>query len=288
MRPTRTLVAALTGMLSLAGCVADGTATTISSSVPSSSTTSVSASTLPPVVECPGTGEFEEGRGIADIDGESSDGSDLRRISWETTDRCETFSFDFETSEGAPAISVPDMRIDHLDTFQVIRIRMSIESAIVTDQLVETALVDRLYVVKALDSTMYVDLHLSEPAAARARVESSPARLILDLKPGLVPFKGLSTLGDDIVVVSPARDSEVGLNPLLTGYARTTDDDVLIVVTQDDVVDEANTKSADSSVTWGEFETNVALPNGRVSMFVGQASPEDGSLDGVAFDVNAS
>lgn len=287
MRPTRTLGVALAGMLALAGCVTGGTASTTTSSLPTTSTTSVAASTLPPVVECPGSGEFAEGSGIADIDGESSEDTHLRRISWETSDRCETFAFDFETSEGAPAISVPDMKVDHLDTFQVIRIRMSIDSASVTDQLVETALVDRLYVVRALDGTMFVDLHLKEPAAARARVESSPARLTLDLKPGFVSFKGVSTLGDDVVVVSPARDSEVGPNPLISGYARTPEDEVLIVVSQDEVVDEASATSADSSVTWGEFETNVALPPGEVSMFVGQASPEDGTLHGVAFDLNA-
>jgi hypothetical protein len=287
MRPTRTLGVALAGMLTLAGCVANGTASTTTSSLPTTSTTSVAGSTLPPVVECPGSGEFGEGSGIADIDGESSEDTHLRRISWETSDRCETFAFDFETSEGAPAISVPDMKVDHLDTFQVIRIRMSIDSASITDQLVETALVDRLYVVRALDGTMFVDLHLKEPAAARARVESSPARLTLDLKPGFVSFKGVSTLGDDVVVVSPARDSEVGLNLRIFGYARTPEDEVLIVVSQDDVVDETSATSADSSVTWGEFETNVALPPGEVSMFVGQASREDGTLHGVAFDLSA-
>lgn len=286
MRPTRTLGVALTGVLTLAGCVADGTVATTTSSIPTTSTTTVAGSTLPPVIECPGSGDFEEGSGIADIDGESSDGSHLRRISWETSDRCETFTFDFETSEGAPAISAPAVRVDHLDTFQVIRIRMNIDSAIVTDQLVETALVDRLYVVRALDGTMFVDLHLKEPAAARGRVESSPARLTLDLKPGFVSFDGVTTVGDDVVVVSPARDSEVGLNPLLSGYARTAGNVVLIVVTHDDAVDETSVSTADSSVTWGEFETNVALPSGEVSMFVGQASPENGTLQGVAFDLN--
>jgi hypothetical protein len=288
MRAIRTLGAALAGVMTLAGCVTNGSVATTTSSIPPSTTTSVAGSTLPPVVECPGSGEFQEGSGIADITGEDSDGGHLRRISWETSDRCETFTFEFETSEGAPAISVPAMKVDHLDTFQVIRIRMNIDSATVTDQLVETGLVDRLYVVKALDGTMFVDLHLKEPTAARARVESSPARLTLDLKPGFVGFKGLSTVGDEVVVISPARDSDVGLNPLLSGYARTDEDTVLIVVTQDDVVEETSTTSADSSVTWGEFARNVALPPGEVSMFVGRASPGDGTLQGVAFDLNSS
>jgi hypothetical protein len=84
----------------------------------------VPTSTLPPVVECPGEGEFEEGGGIAEIDATGSDSSTIGRISWETSDRCETLHFDFETSEGAPATTVPAIKVDHLESFQVVRISM--------------------------------------------------------------------------------------------------------------------------------------------------------------------
>jgi hypothetical protein len=285
MRPTHTLGAALTGVVILAGCVAGGTVSTTTSTTRAPTTSSVSASTLPPVVECPGTGEFGEGSGIADIEGESdADSSHLRRISWETSDRCETFIFDFETSEGAPAISVPNVRVDHLDTFQVIRIEMDIDSATLTDQLVETALVDRLYVVKALAGTMFVDLHLKEPAAARARVESAPARLVLDLKPGLVPFAGASIVDDEVVVVSPGV--KTGLAPVtrLQGYSSTTEGEVLVVVTQGDQVLVDRTTPVAESSGWGEFLQDIALDPGEWLTFVGR--PTEDGFSGVQFELS--
>lgn len=285
MRTTRTLVGAtLAWVLTLAGCVAGDTTSTTTSSVPTTSTTSVPTSTLPPVVECPGTGEFEEGSGIAEIEGEGS-GTQLRHISWETSDRCESFSFDFETSEGAPATALPDMRIDHLETFQVIRIRMGIDTASVTDQLVETALVDRLFVVRALDGTMFVDLHLNEPTAARARVESSPARLTLDLRPGFLPFTGQSTVGEEVVVVSPARDSEVGLVTQLQGYARNTEGEVLVVVTRDDEVLIDSTTPVVDSPGWGEFFQEVALTPGETLVFIGR--PIEDGISGIEFNLTS-
>lgn len=282
MRATRTLGAALAAVFTVTGCVAGGDVSTATFPEPGSTTISAVTSTLPPVVECPGTGEFEEGTGIAEFEEEGSDGRHLREISWETSDRCETFNFDFETPEGAPAISVPAVRVDHLDTFQVIRIRMDIDSAIVTDQLVETTLVDRLYVVQALDGATYVDLFLKEPAAARARIESSPARLTVDLKPGFVPFEGVSTVSDDVVLVSPGAGTTVGSVATLQGYARNTDGAVLVVVSRDDQVLVDRTTPVANSSGWGEFLQDIALPPGTWRAFVGRPT-EDGSS---GLDVN--
>ena len=256
---------------------------------PSTTTSSISAtSTVPPVVECPGAGDFGEGGGIATVDGEGTDSSTLGHISWQTNARCESFDFDFETSEGAPATTVPEISIDHLESYQVIRIRMDVGGAVLTDQLVETALVERLYVVNALDGGMFIDLHLSAPAAARARVESSPARLTVDLRPGFVPFTGESAVGDDTVVVSPVTGAAVGSTEF-TGYARVPDGAVTIIVTQgEDVVSEIGTTTADTSVTWGEFTQEAQLPTGTVSVFVGAADVEDGSLQGITLDLAVS
>lgn len=248
------------------------------------------SSTLPPVVECPGSGEFEEGGGIVDVEGESSDGSQLGRISWDTSDRCETFFFVFETSEGAPATSVPDIRIDHLESFQVIRISLGIGGSVLTDQLVETALVDRLYIVRSLDGEMFVDLHLNAPAAARASVSSSPATLAVDLRPGFVEFAGASAIGAETVVVSPPSGATVEATDEITGYSRTADSNLIVIATQNDVVvfQSADTTFAGDAETWGEFRTDLTLPAGDTSVFVGEQSPEDGSFDGVTLDLNVN
>jgi hypothetical protein len=258
--------------------------------VPSSSTSTTAettpTSTLPPVANCPGAGEFGEGRGITEVEDDTADGRNLGEISWEASEPCESFQFLFETSEGAPAITVPDIRIEHLDSFQVLRISLDIDSAVVSDQLVETNLVDRLYVVRALDGAMFVDLHLNSPAAARARVEESPARLTVDLRPGLVEFNGVSSLSRSTVVVAPGAGPELANTTAFSGYVRGLEAEVAVIVTQGNgVTDQTSTIAADHPDTWGEFATELTLPSGEVSVFVGEVDPEDGGLDGVTVDL---
>lgn len=280
----RRLSAALVALV-IAGCTGDGASLSLGTE-PDSTTTSASAtSTLPPVVECPGAGDFGEGGGIADIDGEGSDSNSLGRISWEKSDQCESFVFEFETSQGAPATTVPDISIAHLESFQVIRISLGVSSTVISDQLVETTLVDRLYVVKGLDSGMFVDLHLSAPAAARARVESSPARLTVDLRPGFVDFVGTAVADEHVVVVSPGTGASVDPVTQLMGYAHAVGPSVTFIVTQGGVVvTETSTTAAELSGTWAEFRHELGLPPGNVSVFVGQSDPEIG-LDGVTLDL---
>lgn len=282
---------ALVALSLLWGCSTDGGTVTTTSAPGTTSTTAAPASTLPPVVECPGIGSFAEGRGIANIDGQESDTRRLGRISWDTSDQCETFQFEFETSEGAPATSAPDTRVDHLESFQVIRINLDVDSAVITDQLVETNLVERLYVVRGLSGGMFVDLHLSAPAAVRASSSSSPARLTIDLRPGFVPFSGESTVGEKVVLTSPTSGTDVGAvaTTQFLGYARTFEANVMAIATQDgQVVAETSTTAADYLQTWGEYRFMIGLPPGPVSVFIGETNPVDGSLDGITVDLRAN
>lgn len=279
----------MTALLGLiAGCTATGTGSTVTSSSTTSTTVGTSTTSLPPVVECPGVGEFEEGGSIADIPAQGgSDSRNIGQISWERNDRCETFHFEFMTSEGAPATTAPGLSVDHLGSFQVIRVRLDIETAVVNEQLVDTGLVDRLYVVRSLSGDLFVDLHLSEPAAARASVSSSPARLSLELRPGIVPFTGSSTIGEDLVLTSPAQDEVTGDIQLL-GYARTTNGEVTAVATQDDsVVTEATATTANAAGSWGEFRVGLSLPPGQFAIFIGEESSDDG-LEGVTLDLTVN
>jgi hypothetical protein len=270
-------------------CTGNTTTSTTAATAATNTTIPVPTSTLPPVVECPGEGEFEEGGGIAEFDATGSDSSTIGRVSWERSDRCETFHFDFETSEGAPATTVPAITVDHLESFQVVRVSMDIDASVITDQLVETGLVDRLYVVRALDGSMFVDLHLSEPSAARATILASPARLSIELRPGFVSFVGASTIDDQFVLVSPPDEAEVESPTEILGYSRTDEDTVLVLVTQaGSVVAETETTAPDSSGAWGEFRLSLSLPPGEISVFLGQRSLEDGSLEGINVDLTVS
>lgn len=273
-------------MMVIAACTGGVAETTVPTS---ESTTSAPSSTLPPVVECPGTGEFEEGGGIGALDGLGSDSVRLGRVSWDVSDRCETFAFEFETSEGAPATALPDVEVDHLGSFQVVRVALEIESSVVVDQLVETQLVDRLYVVRSLDGGMFVDLHLSAPAAVRVTALDSPARLSLQLRPGFVPFNGAAVAADDVVVVSPASDGDIPPVVDLAGYVRNERPELAALVTQGgSLVSETSLETAESSGYWGEFRARLTLPPGNVSVFVGETGPDDDDLDGLIIDLEVS
>lgn len=191
------------------------------------------------------------------------------------------------TSEGAPATTAPGLSVDHLESFQVIRVRLGIETTAVTEQLVETGLVDRIYVVRSLSGGLFLDLHLAEPAAARASVSSSPARLTLELRPGFVPFTGTSTVGEDFVVTSPAQ-TEVDGDIQLLGYARTTAGEMTAVATQENsVVAEATATTADATGSWGEFRVGMSLPPGQVSVFIGEERADEG-FQGITLDLTVN
>lgn len=276
-------------MLSIAACTVGGTPTTAGTAPATSTSSAAPTSTFPPIVQCPGVGDFEEGRGITAISGEGSDSRTLGRVSWDTSDQCETFHFAFETSEGAPATMLPDIRVDHLDSFQVVRINMNVQDTVITDQLVETNLVDRLYVVRSLSGSMFVDLHLASPAAVRVAASSSPARLSLDLRPGFVEFSGQSTVGDRIVLTSPLTGAEVGSTVQFLGYSRSLEPELVAIVTQNgEVVARETTTAADYLENWGEYRLQVDLPPGQVSVFLGEESPEDGNLEGITVDLTVN
>lgn len=276
-----TRLLARTALIALIGACTATPAVTTSSSAPT--TTAPSATTTPTLARCSDEFEFNEGGEIAELPQESSDSRTIGAISWETVGDCETFTVAFQTAEGAPATTSPSARVLHLESFQVLRVRLlSVAATIISDQLVETNLVDRIYVVRSLDDGMFLDLHLAAPAQARVETANSPGRLMITLKPGLVPLEGFSTVGERVVVTSPATGLTVDPFLTVTGYSRTFEGNVLLIATAgNDVVVERSTTAADWAETWGEFRATISLPQGPVSLFVGESRAEDGALEGV-------
>lgn len=274
----------LTALLVLVvGC--GGTATPTSSSFPpGTATTSPSSSTTEQqTIGCPQDAEFiDEGR-IARITQPSSDGKSLGLISIQTAEGCERFGFNFETTENAPATTPPSIDSEFLSSGGIVRIQMDIDQTVITDQLVETPLVDRLFVVRSLDGSMFVDLHLARPARARISVTNSPAGMTLELSPRDGELPPPAAISDRIVLISPRSEAVVdGPEVEVAGYARTFEANVLVLATVGGaVVARANTTAADWVTTWGEFATRIELPSGLDDLFVGEESSENGSLTGV-------
>ncbi len=267
----------------LMGC--GGTGATTSTVVPPGTITTVesSSTTISQTIGCPQDAEFiNEGR-IGRITQPTSDSKTLGLISVQVADGCERFGFDFETVENAPATTPPSIDAEFLDGGGIVRVRMDIDQTVITDQLVETPLVDRLFVVRSLDGSMFIDLHLARAARARVSVTNSPAGLTLELSPREGELPTAATLSERVVLISPTNESVVdGPDVEIAGYSRTFEANVLVLATTGgEVAARINTTAADWVTTWGEFEAEIPLESGLYDIFVGEESPDDGSLGGV-------
>jgi hypothetical protein len=259
------------------------TSTTAGPPATSTSTVTQSSSTLPPP-GCPQDTEFTSTGRIARITQSSSDSRTLGLISVQESDGCERLGFDFETVENAPATTPPTTIAEFLPGEGIVRIHLDIDQTVITDQLVESSLVSRLYVVRALDGGIFVDLHLAAPASAQLTLSNSPASLTLELTPRLDGQLAAAPLvSERAVLTTPLSGMPVDAGPVdISGYARTFEASVLVVASRgNDVLSRLSTTAADWVDTWGEFEAEIELEPGDVDLFVGEESPQDGSLEGV-------
>jgi hypothetical protein len=266
--------------------VTTGPPSTTGTPLPTTSTVPIGPTQAP--AGCPEDDGFVDGGRVLRLDQPTSDTNTLGLISWMAVEGCEQFTFRFETTEGAPATTPPTIVADFSDSRQVLSVWTAADSSVVTDQLVESPLVDRMFVVRGLAGGMYIDLHLESPAQARAEVSNSPARLTVHLEPGIDPFDSTAVYGPSVVVTGPGAGTQAvaGIPLDVTGYARTLEANVVIVATiGGQLVAETTATAADSTETWGEFSTPILLPPGEVSLFVGEPGLVEGEPIGVTIDL---
>ncbi|MEX1037881.1 MAG: Gmad2 immunoglobulin-like domain-containing protein [Acidimicrobiia bacterium] len=267
-----------------AACGGQTDVTTIAPDLSSTTTTlpSSSTTTASPLIGCPSEADFVGSGQIERITQPSSDSRTLGLVSRQVVDGCERFGFDFDTAENAPATTPPSVTASFLEGERVIRIALGIDRTVITDQLIETRLVDRLFVVRSLDGSIFIDLHLNEKANVRVSLSNTPARLTIELHPASGEIGTAASVSSRTVLLTPVDGATVGENVEVTGYARTAEANVVVVAARgNEVLLEESTTAADWVETWGEFRTTVTLPAGQIDLFVGEESPADGSLQGV-------
>jgi hypothetical protein len=283
-------------LLLIAACAVDGgtidtTRTTLA--VTTTDTQPATSTISPPATAevpdgCPEETEFVDAGRVLRLDQPTSDTTTIGLISWQAVDGCERFTIRFETNEGAPATTPPTIVLDFIETRQVLRIWTAADSTVVTDHLVDTQLVERMFVVRAETGGMFIDLHLKDPAQARAEITNSPASLTIELQGGIEPFDAAAVYAGNTVLIDPkdGRQAAAGVPLEVNGYSRVFEATMHIVATIDgEMVAETTTTAADWSETWGEFTASIQLPSGEVSLFVGEESPEDGEPTGATIDV---
>jgi hypothetical protein len=227
-----------------------------------------------------------EEESLGDLPSPDSDAEQLSAITWQTDTECERFLIAFTSAEGAPATTPPAVSGEFLRASAVLRIHMDIEVTAVTDQLVQSGLVDRLYIVRELDRSLYVDFHLSAPARAAISVGPGSGDVEILLESGGAPYEAVSSFGDNVVVVTPTP-GPVEASVTVSGYSRNFEATTVVQVTQEGtLVSEDFTTAADWIETWGEFELTISPDaSGPAELFVGEFSAQDGSPRGLVLDI---
>ncbi|MGH8953090.1 MAG: Gmad2 immunoglobulin-like domain-containing protein [Acidimicrobiia bacterium] len=252
-----------------------------------SATTSTTIEPANPSAGCSEDQGFVDAGRVMSAGQATSDTNTLGPIAWLVEHGCERLTVQFETTEGAPATTPPEVVAEFLDSRHVLRIRVDVGSTVVTDQLMETPLIDRLFVVRALDGGMFIDLHLHGPAKARAEVSTSPARLTLELEAGAQALDTAAVIEGNTVLISPSDGAQPSAGAIgVSGYARVFEANVLVVASiGGQTVAQTTTTAADWTETWGEFRAQIQLPPGEVSLFVGEEGPDDGSRVGATINL---
>lgn len=275
----------------VAACTSGSGTTSTQAPATSAPTTSVPvptsvATTTPTEVGGCGEGEpmTEDGEIVGG--GTSGDAEQIGAITWETNPECEVFTIDFVTAQAAPATSAPTMSAEFFRSSAVVRIHVDLEATSVTDQLVQSGLVDRVYVARRPDRSLFVDFHLLAPALARVTVAESPGQVLLELEPGGRELEGLAAFAQNVVVISPTT-GPVEVPTEVTGYSRNFEANTIARISQGgSVLDENFTTAADWVETWGEYSLTLEpAGSGQAELFVGEQSAQDGSDRGVVIDI---
>lgn len=159
-----------------------------------------------------------------EIDTYSPTGSDsalLANIDWNIWEECERFAFSMASPEGAPTLVPPSSLLVIFREHGVLRLHLGAEvtTSAVSFQLVNSPLVDRLYVLKSPGGGVQLDLHLAQPVVARMIPSSGPATLTVDLRPDGSPFSRSPLITSRAVVLLP--DGERFQYPFaVAGYLR--------------------------------------------------------------------
>jgi hypothetical protein len=216
----------------------------------------------------------------------SSDAEQIGTITWETDVNCDRFTIDFVTAQAAPATTAPTFNAEFFREVGVLRVAVEVEETAISDQLVQSGLVGRYYVVRKADRSLFIDFVLTAPAIARVSATESPGQILVELASAGSSYAASPAIANNVVVIAPTAGA-VTLPIEVTGYSRNFEANNIARVTQGTtVLAQEVTTAADWSETWGEFSLSISpAGSGPADLFVGDQSAQDGSDLGVVIQV---
>ena len=276
------------------GCSASSASTTIASS-PSTSVAPTSVATTSPDtarIDSPCLIGDVPFRDVGLLGTAGDDGGDARQVAalrWAAYDGCERFVVDLVSADGAPATSSGPVSAEMLSS-GVVRITLPpvIALTAVADAAFEGALADRAFVVRDFPGTLLVDLHVNPSPEARITALDSPARVVIDLRPGSgAEATPTPVIGENVIVFEPSS-GDAAYPIRVSGYARTFEATVVArLLALDELAFETFTTATDYLDAWGRFTMEIPTgPSGRVDLFVGEDSAATGDPRGVTVELS--
>jgi hypothetical protein len=215
------------------------------------------------------------------------DAHQVGALRWEQHQGCERLVIDLVTADRTPADRAGTVTASVLRRLGVVRISLHDIEGVdtdATDAVFGGALADAVFTVRsAAGSWIDVDVHLADAALAHVSTLDSPARVVVDLKPGGATLPEPAPRSNLVVVLQPRSDAAT--YPLtVSGYARTFEANVVARIEQDGrIVDERFTTSTGWVDAWGAWSFEIeAGPTGAIVLHVGEYSARDGEWQGVA------
>ncbi len=277
-----------------AGAAPDATATPATSTAGAGTATQTRATVVPtsssvaggatpggtpaPTAVCLQATDYREDGAIpvqAAVTGDSTAVSDIRFAPHEG---CERVVIDLDGAVSGP------IEAEVIRAQGVVRIHLgdTVTSTELADAAFGGQLASGAYVVRDASRALYVDVHLKAAALAAVQVLESPARVVVDLKPGGSAVPAPAATSTRVVLLTP-RGGTASYPLQVRGYARTFEANVVMQLQQGgQVAFEDFTTTTDWAETWGEFSFTVASgPTGAVTLFAGEFSARDGTPEGV-------
>ncbi len=231
---------------------------------------------------------------ISAFGGTSGDATQISGIRWAQHPGCERVVVDLLTADGAPAGALGPIGVDYDENLGIIRINLpdAVARSTIADSLLDGDLVNRAFVVRTIQGTLAVDLHVTPGSSVTLRSfeVGAPSRIVVDIKPQpeAPPVIG-ATISDDMVVLSPTS-GQTQSPILVTGYARAFEAEIVARLHEDrysPVIAEQTDLAADWAEAWGEFVITFANPPAQpLELFVGSESPSSGDTTGVWISID--
>lgn len=232
-------------------------------------------------------------RGTVPVDppATAGDAQEVSALRWEAHEGCERIVIDLAAAEGSPAVSPGTVRAEFLRDLGVVRLSLVDVERVgsgATDAAFDGSLAGAAYVVWSPDGRwMFVDVHLRSEAEAHVTLLESPARVVVDLRPGGGTVPPRPTTSRRVVVLQP-RPGDASYPLAVVGYARTFEANVVVRLEQDGEPSHEDFTTATAWVdAWGHFVVTIPDgPRGRLTLHVGEYSARDGTWEGAAVELD--